>query len=400
MAMKMNNGMTKGRLIFICTWLGIFAAAFLIWAAVLGGVNKDLAKYEEYQPVYAADEAFREYFKESDAATIAGYSKLPLLKYDKSDAIETYLEDLLSTGELTCIEAASEDGSVCYKVMADGEVFAGFTVIEDEDSKEIFGKRGYTIGEVYLLIEPKYEANIIAPKNAVVKINGVVVEDDMRVGDYKELEDAEYFPADDPDARLMAVYHIDGLFTAPEVTVTNKAGNIAYGVELDRPNSLYDTEYSYRTVLAEIYNGTFVEPDVPIVTPGPDNTDKEVPHSDFLYEALTIYEKYTRLTNEDNDQAAWRVLSFFKPGTEIYSVIMSYYNDSNFFPDNYEFSEVKISDFAWTDATEKSFTCTYEMKAVMWVSGKDNKVTETIRYFVEVDVSGAKPLIVTLRKTN
>ncbi len=400
MSMKMNKGMTGGRLIFICTWLGIFAVSFLIWAAVLGGVTKDLAKYEEYQPVYAADDAFREYFKETDAATIAGYSNLNVLKYDKADAVKERIETILSGGELTCREAGSEDESDRYEVMTGGEVFAGFTIVEDEDSREIFGRRGYTIGEVYLLIEPEYEANIIAPKNAVVKINGVMVGEEVRVGEYKELRDAEYFPADDPDARLMAVYHIDGLFSAPEVTVTNSAGNITYGVELDRTNSVYDTEYAYRTVLSEIFNGTFKEPELPTVTPGTDNTDKEIPHADFLYEAITIYEKYTHLTNEENDRAAWRVLSFFKPGTEIYSVIMSYYNDSNFFPDTYEFSEVKISNFAWTDASEKGFTCIYEMKAVMSVSGKDNKVTETLRYAVEVDVSGEKPLIASLRKSN
>lgn len=400
MVMKMNNGMTKGRLIFICTWLGIFAVSFLIWAAVLGGVTKDLAKYEEYQPVYAADEAFREYFMEEDAETISGYSTPTVSEYDKADAVRTYIEDILSRGELACREISSEDEVTRYEVMAGGKVFAGFTIIEDEDSREIFGRRGYTIGDVYLLIEPEYEANIIAPKNAVVKVNGVVVGEEKRVGEYKELEDAEYFPADDPDARLMAVYHVDGLYSAPEITVTNAAGNIAYGVEFDRTNSVYDTEYAYRTVLFEIFNGTFKEPEQPVVTPGTDNTDKEIPHADFLYEAITIYEKYIHLTNDQNDQAAWRVLSFFKPGTEIYSVIMSYYNDSNFFPDTYEFSEVKISNFAWTDASEKAFTCVYEMKAVMWVSGKDNKVTETLHYAVEVDVSGEKPLIVSLKKAN
>ncbi len=396
MSMKTQKGMTRGRLIFICVWLGIFAVSYLIWALFLGGVTKDLAKYEEYQPIYAADAAFREYFTEEDAETIAGYSVFTLSEYDRADAVVKRIESIIDGKALTYREVSSDENGARYEVMAGGTAFAGFTVEEDEDSKELFGRKGYTIGEVFLLIEPESEANIIAPKNALVKVNGIILGEDKRVGEYLELEDAEYFPEDDEDARLMAVYHIDGLFTAPEVVVTNHEGNIVYGVEFDRTNSVYDTEYAYRNVLSEIFNGTFKEPE----TPPQQGTDQKTPYDDFLYEAITIYEKYIHLTNEENDQAAWRVLSFFKPGTEIYSVIMSYYYDSNFFPDTYEFSDVKISDFAWTDASEKNFTCIYEMKYVMSVSGKDNKVTENIRYSVEVDVSGEKPFISSLKIAN
>ncbi len=400
MSMKNQNGITRGRLIFICVWLGIFAVSYLVWALILGGINKDLAIYEEYQPIYAADEAFREYFADEDAETLAGYSLLALSEYDGEDAAIKCIEALIAGKELSYREISSDENGARYEVMANGKVFAGFTVEEDEDSKEIFGRRGYTIGEVYLLIEPEFEANIIAPKNGIVRVNGIILGDEKRVGDYIELEDAEYFPEDDADARLMAVYHIDGLFAAPEVVVTNLEGNISYGVEYDRTNSAYDTEYAYRTVLFEIHNGTFKEPELPPETPPEQGADQETPYDDFLYEAITIYEKYIHLTNEENDQVSWRVLAFFKPGTEIYSVIMSYYYDSNFFPDTYEFSDVKVSGFSWTDATETSFTCIYEMKSVMSVSGKDNKVTENIRYAVEVDVSGEKPLISSLRKAN
>jgi len=163
---------------------------------------------------------------------------------------------------------------------------------------------------------------------------------------------------------------------------------------------LYDTEFSYRTILSEIYNGTFKEPELPPETQPEIGGEEQNPYSDFLYEALTIYEKYIHLTNEENDQVSWRVLAFFKPGTEVYSVIMNYYNDSNFFPDTYSFSGQSISDFAWNDPSKTVFSCIYQMKVEMSAGADGNKVAENVRYTVEVDVTGEKPLITSLKRSN
>jgi len=400
MSYDVKNGMTRGKLIFVCTWLAIFAVSFLVWALYLGRVTKDLEQYEEYRPIFTAEEIFREHFANADAATLAGYGEYNLSEYDSSDAAEKRIESIIDGKELSYRESASTDGNVRYEVMANGEVFAAFTVKIDEDSKELFGNKDYTLDGIEILIKPDVEANIIAPKNAVVKVNGIVVGEDKRSGDYLELEDAEYFPEDDPDSRLMAVYHIDGLFTLPQVSVTNADRNISYGVEFDKNKSLYDTEFSYRTILSEIYNGTFKEPELPPETQPEIGGEEQNPYSDFLYEALTIYEKYIHLTNEENDQVSWRVLAFFKPGTEVYSVIMNYYNDSNFFPDTYSFSGQSISDFAWNDPSKTVFSCIYQMKVEMSAGADGNKVAENVRYTVEVDVTGEKPLITSLKRSN
>lgn len=400
MSYDIKRGMTRGKLIFVCTWLAIFAVSFLVWALYLGRLTKELEQYEEYQPIYAAEEIFREYFANADAATIAGYGEYNLSDYDSSDAVEKRIELIIDGKELSYRESVSTDSQVHYEVMANGKAFAVFTVKPDADSKELFGNKDYTLGEIEILVKPDVEANIIAPKKAVVKVNGIVVGDDKRVGDYLELDNAEYFPEDDPDSRLMAVYHIGGLFTSPEISVTNADRNIYYGVEFDKNKSLYDTEYSYRTILSEIYNGTYEEPDLPPETLPESGGEEQNPYSDFLYEALTIYEKYIHLTNEENDQVSWRVLAFFKPGTEIYAVIMDYYYDSNFFPDTYEFSNPSISDFAWNDPSQTSFSCVYRMKVDMSLGAGGNKATENVRYIVEVDVTGEKPLITSLKRSN
>ena len=77
---SINKGMTRGRLIFICVWLGIFAVAFLLWALLLGEVSNLLTEYEGVQPEYEAEEGFESYFATADAATIAGYVKKGFVK--------------------------------------------------------------------------------------------------------------------------------------------------------------------------------------------------------------------------------------------------------------------------------------------------------------------------------
>lgn len=398
MTYRERNGMPRGRLIFICTWLGIFAVTFLIWAVFLGGINKDLAKYEGYQPVYAADEVFREYFVDAQAADLIQYAQLDLSDYDTDEAALECLDNLISGKELSYSEKNAEGEEVRYAVLSSGASFAEFSLVPNEDSKEIFGAHGYKLGEIKVYIEPSFNAIIFAPKGAIVNVNGKVLGAEYRVGEYRELADAVYFPDDDPDARFMAEYHVEGLFAAPSVIVTNAAGNIVYGVEFNKTSGVYDTEYSYRTILSEIFNGTYVEPEFPVIPPQTGEAEIDKAYADFLNEAMSIHEKFIHLSPEDSVKSTWRVLSFFKPGTEIYSLLSGYYNDSKFFPDHYEFSDIKIGNFAWLNEERTEFTCLYEMDSAMWISGNDVKSEEKVAYILTVDVSGEKYLISSLTK--
>lgn len=402
MRMKVKSGMTRGRLVFICVWLGIFAVSFLIWAAVLGGITRDLAVYEQYQPIYAAEDAFRDLFADADAATISKYGAPSVSEYDADDAIKKRIEELLSAGELALCPAGDRSDTPCYEVTAGGEILAGFSLVEDETSRRIFGRRGFTVGEVYLLIEPTKEARIIAPKNAVVKINGKLVGEDLRLGDYIQLESADYFPEGDGDARLMAVYYVGGLFSDPEVTVTSMDGSIRYGIELDRANSVYDTEFSYRTALSGAASGSGNDeklPDTPPHTPNAGDIESDMPYSDFLYEAITIYVKYLHQSNETIKQAAWRALSFFKPQTDIYLSILGYQNDTDYYPNTFAFTEVSIEELTWLDASKQTFKCIYGFKAEMSIGGKEQKV-KAYRFEVAVDASDERPLITSLVDLN
>ena len=253
MANRKGKGMTKGRLIFICTWLAVFAVAYLIWAAVLYGVTKELREYESYQPHSAAEKAFDELFADADAEEIVGYGGYTLSYYESKDAVIGYIDSLISDKTLTYREKSSDDSRVTYEVLSDGAVFAEFTVVKDESSREIFGEKCYVTGDVKLCIEAPGRAIVIAPKNATVKLNGIEVGETLRVGEYIELPDAVYFP--DEESRLMSQYFVSGLFGTPTVTVEDADGTL-YGVEYDRTHGVYDTEYSYRTRLSEAHGAS------------------------------------------------------------------------------------------------------------------------------------------------
>ncbi len=250
--MSLKTGrMTRGRLAFICSWLAIFAISFLVWALYLGAMTRSLEKYETLCPENAAAEVFDEYFATADVESILSLGELILSPYDRFGADQLHIGYLTEGKVITYYEAEAGEKEVRYEVAAGGTVFAEFTVIEDEGSKDTFGRRAWKLDSIKLTAEPLYSANIRAPKNATVRINGIELTDDDRVGDYITLDDEVYFPDDDPDARLMSVYRVEGLYVMPEVTV--EENGVSYGIEFDRNESLYDTEYSYRTSLSEKY---------------------------------------------------------------------------------------------------------------------------------------------------
>ena len=191
MAYREQSGMPRGRLIFICTWLGIFAVTFIIWALFLGGISKDLAKYEEYQPIYAAEAVFREHFSDASAEELMAYADITISEYDTEEAVLKCLKSLIFEKDLTYRQKSSD--STCFEVLSSGVVFAEFTVVTDESTKELFGTHGYKLGEITVSFPPESKAIIIAPKSAVVKVNGKVLGEEYRVGEYRELADAVYF---------------------------------------------------------------------------------------------------------------------------------------------------------------------------------------------------------------
>lgn len=414
---SINKGMTRGRLIFICVWLGIFAVAFLLWALLLGEVSELLTEYEGVQPEYEAEEVFESYFATADAATIAGYDKYDNSSYDVEGSAGTYLASLLKGKKINYVPVLSSDSNTkAYAVVVDGVQFASFTLVKGETKTEKLGISEWTLGTIDVKIEPVCGVSVFAPKSATVKVNGIPLTDEYREGDYVELDEAVYFPADDADARMMANYYIDDLFVDPVVTVESADGSVSYGLEYDKEKSAYNAEYSYRVLLADKYNQQLLEEEKKKQEEEEKRKQEEeeklkreeeerqrisdeieAEYGDFIYEVLTLYARYTHITNEENNKIAWDVLAYFKSGTPLYKFIKDYYNYSAYIPDSYEYSNVDMHHFVWSNEEKTAFECVFEMNLIMTVNGSGaqapEKVTEPFSFKVYVDISGKKPLI-------
>lgn len=246
----MNKRLTRGGLIFAVTWLGIFALAFLSWAVYLGTVNERLAEYESIQPEYEAERIFNEYFLNSDAADMITYEAGFYSEYDKAGAPEKAVSDLVD-GKVLSYKA---ENHALYSVCADGEVIAQFTLKGDKDTTPLLGAHRPILDKIDILLKPEYEVTVIAPKGAVVKVNGKAVASDMTEGDPILLDGAEYFT--DDEARVMVRYRIAGLFAEPTISVESADGSVKYGAELIGEPSVYSVEKSYVSYLKNAYYGT------------------------------------------------------------------------------------------------------------------------------------------------
>ncbi len=418
-----RNRFTRGRLIFLCVWLAIFAIAFLLWTYVLGKVGKALEEYESVQPKYAAEDIFNGYFANAAASAIVAYDEYDISEYDKDGAVLEYLASVIDGKSLTYSPVISSDSAVkTYAVAADGVRFASFTLVESEDMTDILGMSKWRLGEIDVKISPMFGVSIYAPKNAIVRVNGVALTDEYREGDLIELEEAVYFSESDPEARLMANYYIDGLFAVPEVTVASLDGSVSYGLEYDKENSSYNAEYAYRLVLADAYNQRLLEEErmkreeeerlkreeeerlkreeeerLAAEAERQRISDEiEAVYGDRICEAMTAYAKYTHVSNEENNRTAWDLLAYFKSGTPIYYFIKDYYNYSDYIPDAYEYHGIDMHHFAWSDESKTSFICIFEMDLIMTVNmGKTNesRVTERFCLEVHVETSNNKALI-------
>ncbi len=245
----MKKGLTRGGLIFVTAWLGIFAVAYLAWAIYLSNINKRLAEYESVQPKRAAERIFNECFLYADTSEMIELEEGFYSEYDKQGAPEKAISDLLDGKKLSY----KAENNALYSVYADGEMIAQFTLIPHRETTPLIGAHEPTLGEIDFWIKPHLDVTVIAPKGSIVKVNGKPLPENMISGDPIYLENAEYFPND--AAREMVSYRIEGLFAEPTVSVESADGAIRYGVELNRNTNIYSAEYSYISYLRDAYYG-------------------------------------------------------------------------------------------------------------------------------------------------
>lgn len=442
---RTGYGRKRGRTFWI-TWAVIAAVIAVIWTVVLIVMTNALREYESVQPQYYAEEVFHKYFAPEDAVggtppsaeelsrRLEGVEVPCVSKYENDEVMLNYIAGTLSSEDLKYSEGISSNENLKSYIVTAGETKVGsFTLVQGGKPTKMLGLYGWVPETVVISLQPVRGVSVYAPKHAVVTVNGVELTSNEIVGDEVVIEDAEYFPDDDEDVRVMVNYYVEGLFCAPEVSVRAPGINgTVYTTQYDTENEAYDAEYGYRLALADEYNRA-IERENQLREEEERRKQEEeerrrqeeeerlrkeeeerqrisdeikAVYGDFVIEANQKFCVYSHTKPADRSAMRASVLSYFKRGTKLYSNISSYYDYASWYPTEIKFEDVNADKFEWLDEEKKTFKCHLTMKTTM--TGKTetsdgyriDTITETYSKVVYVEVSGAKNLIYDLENSS
>lgn len=240
----MRKNISRGRLIFTCIWLGIFAVAYVVWAFYLSAVSSRLTEYENQHPEHAAQRVFDEYFLNADPMSFSSYDDVET-RYDVRGSSMDYYYALTYGKVLAFSEIGKEDGAAVYEVTADGEQFANIVLSRDDSG-------AWRLKEILLTARPSYEIYINAPKSAVVTVNGVLLDGSCAVSEYL-LDDAPVFEGDS-EKRAMVTYRLSGLYAEPTLSVKLTESDVQLGLD-EVDGSTVSAEKTYVAYLSRLYYG-------------------------------------------------------------------------------------------------------------------------------------------------
>lgn len=240
----MRKNKARGRFVFTCVWLGIFAVTYIVWAFYLSAVAQRLEDYERSRPENTAEKIFTEYFCNADPKNFSSYDDVES-KYDVRGSASEYYYSLTYGKALAFTEHDSTSGLVTYSVTADGAEFARFAISKDKEGE-------WQLSKIILTASPSNEIYINAPKDAVVTVNGVLLDGECAVSEYM-IADSPVFGGD-AQKRTMITYRLDGLYRDPVLSVKLTASDVQLSLDTE-DESFLSAETSYVAYLSYLYYG-------------------------------------------------------------------------------------------------------------------------------------------------
>lgn len=423
---------------FIRAWIIIIAVIALLWTVVLVFLNSALREYESVQPVHMAQAVFEKYFSGLDSGDVpigadtikerfALATVIAPTGFEPDDSALDYFAEALEKGEFEWYETVSAgENEKKYAVTSAGVQVAEFTLKRAGQTTKYLKLVGWEKSGIRITLEPLRGVSVYAPLYSVVTVNGVPLTEENEVGERVILENADYFPEDDEDFRVMVNYYVEGLYFTPEVKVASPGmASVEYQTVYDPENEAYDAELGYRQTLADSYNNSVekiryyrdlaekrrIEEEERLRREKEEKERLEreerqrrsdeikVVYNDFVVEANQQYVRYSHSPKATRTAMRSATLAYFKSGTKHYSAISSYLDYADWYPDTIEFENVNTDEYEWIDENHKQFRCRITMDVVM--KGKTytpegykyDTVNEKYDYYVWIDVSGKKNLI-------
>lgn len=214
----------KGTIIFYSIYAFVMVALFIGIFIAMGALTDWLENYEASQPDTKAEQTFRQHFADPDWGSIYTLAKLQDTDYESAEAFVTYMENKVGDSELTYIKtSAGLTGGRKYIVKNGDEKLLTFTLqnaVEDENAIP-----DWQLDSVDVLLERKEAVYVEAAPEHTVCVNGVPLEEQHVVKTTSTVAE-DYLPEGIHGTRT-TLYYLDGLLTAPTVTVTDASGQEA-----------------------------------------------------------------------------------------------------------------------------------------------------------------------------
>ena len=369
---------------FALVWIVIIVSVLILWTVGIFVVRAMLKEYEAVQPIHAAEKVFETYFREETPDELLEYSNLRITPYETTGDAVGYFRSMIAGKEFTYKEViASDPDEKMYAVSAGDVTFASFILTSGEQTTEMLGLHYPELKTIEVSLKPLCGAVIYAPLQAEVRVNGVLLDSSAIEGEPVILGEEPYFASGAIDQRTMVNYSVTGLYAEPTVTV-KEAGEGGRELTLEKEESVFNAELSYRTLLAEDYNEKIRAEEARRAAEEEARRQEEArkeaerqrisdeikaQYGEFVLNMAKQYNKFIYSPTRAAIQNETKV--FFKPNTSVYKYVTlgasgGYYNWSDFRFKTMDFDEIELGEFVWLDEAHTKFKCHLKMTVKMY----------------------------------
>ena len=239
---------SRGTVIFYSIYGAFVVLALCAMFLLLTPLRTWLQTYQASQPENKSQEIFAQLFADPDWEALYEKAGIVDTAYEGSAAYRTYMEEKIGNDTLTFMKtSAGLSGGRKYVVRHGDEKIATFTMTGIEDPATRITT--WELDKVELLFQRKQSVLVEAAADQTVYINNVAL-DSGHTAQYTDTLAEEYLPEGVHGYRTQLL-QLDGLLTAPQVTVKNAdgsdatvtlTGNSVYTASFDLPQITEDEQ--------------------------------------------------------------------------------------------------------------------------------------------------------------
>lgn len=214
----------RGTVIFYSIYTAFVVLALCAIFLLLAPLRTWLQTYQASQPENKSQEIFTQLFEDPDWAALYEKAGIADTAYEGSAAYSTYMDEKVGNDKLTFMKtSAGLSGDRKYVVRHGDEKIATFTMTGTEDPATRITT--WELDRIELLFQREASVLVEAAADQTVYINSVPL-NSSHIAKYTDTLAEDYLPEGIHGYRTQLL-QLDGLLTAPQVTVKNADGSDA-----------------------------------------------------------------------------------------------------------------------------------------------------------------------------